>query len=186
MVKKKTKRGVSRDEWLRAALDELGSGRATELSVQELARKLGISKSGFYWHFTDKKALYKAVLEYWKHELTEVVTANPKIMELPPEERLLRTAQTVMDYDLAGYDVGIRQWALKDSQAARAARQVNTMRLDFVRTAFTELGFSGDELEMRTMLFVCYQTWELHMFRELPKKRLRALIKKRIRLLCRQ
>jgi AcrR family transcriptional regulator len=128
----KRRRGVSRDEWSHAALEELGSGRVSDLSIQELARKLGISKSGFYWHFTDKTALYKEVLEYWKHELTEVVSANPKMLELPPEGRLLRIAETVFDHDLGGYDVGIWQWALKDSQAAKAVKQVNKMRLDFV------------------------------------------------------
>ncbi len=186
MANDKRRRGVSRDEWLRAALEELGSGRVADISIQELARKLGISKSGFYWHFTDKKELYKEVLEYWKHELTEVLSENPKMLELPPEERLLRIAETVFDYDLGSYDVGIRQWALRDAQAARAVKQVNKMRLDFVGTAFSELGFSGDELEMRTILFVGYQTWEQHTFRELPRKKLRALIKKRVKLLCKK
>ncbi len=57
------------------------------------------------------------------------------------------------------------------------------MRLDFVRRAFRELGFTGDDLEMRSMLFVCYQTWEASMFRELTRKRRRQLISVRLDLL---
>jgi hypothetical protein len=55
--------------------------------------------------------------------------------------------------------------------------------LDFVRDALSELGFTGDDLEMRSMLFVCYHTWELPMFREISRKRRRELIAKRIELL---
>jgi len=68
----------------------------------------------------------------------------------------------------------------------RTVRKVNRLRLEFVRGAFGELGFTGDELEMRTMLFVCYHTWEASTFRELSRKRRRALIEKRIELLTRQ
>jgi hypothetical protein len=46
-----------------------------------------------------------------------------------------------------------------------------------------ELGFEGDDLEMRAMLFVCYQTWETPMFRDITENRRRELIQKRVDLL---
>ena len=45
------------------------------------------------------------------------------------------------------------------------------------------LGFTGDDLEMRSMLFVCYHAWESPMFREISRKRRREQIAKRIELL---
>ena len=48
------------------------------------------------------------------------------------------------------------------------------------------LGFKGDDLAMRSMLFVCYQSWESVMFPEIPRKRRRELIAKRIELLTRK
>ena len=71
----------------------------------------------------------------------------------------------------------------RDAEAARAARKVNRLRLDYVGEAFSELGFTGDDLDMRTMLFTCYHTWEAPMFREISRKRRRELIAKRIDLL---
>jgi hypothetical protein len=91
----------------------------------------------------------------------------------------------ILDYDLARYDVAIRQWALHDAEAARVVRAANRMRLRFVRGALSELGFEGDDLEMRTMFFVCYQTWESATFREIPRKRRRQLIARRVELLTR-
>ncbi len=67
--------------------------------------------------------------------------------------------------------------------AARAVRKVNRVRLDFVASAFSELGFTGDDLEMRSMLFVCYHSWESPMFRNLSRKRRRELIAKRMEFL---
>ena len=49
--------------------------------------------------------------------------------------------------------------------------------------SFAELGFKGDDLEMRTMLFVCYHSLELPMFPEISSERRRELIARRIELL---
>jgi hypothetical protein len=57
------------------------------------------------------------------------------------------------------------------------------MRMDFIRKAFSELGFTDDDLEMRTMLFACYHTWESSMFPGVSRKRRKELIGKRVDLL---
>ena len=75
---------------------------------------------------------------------------------------------------------------MNDKRAARVVRSVNRRRLDFARQALGEIGFSGDDLDMRAMLFVGYHTWEAPMFPEIPRKRRRELIGKRIALLTRK
>jgi hypothetical protein len=105
------------------------------------------------------------------------------LLSLEPVDRLIRLAEMILDYDLARYEIPIRQWALQDKRAAREVRRVNRIRLDLLRNTFSELGFTGEDLEMRAMLFVCYQTWESPMFPELSRKRRRELIAKRIELL---
>ena len=110
----------------------------------------------------------------------------PEVLALEPKSRLARTAQLILDYDLTRYEIAVRQWALHDAKAARVVRNANRLRLNFVRGAFAELGFTGDDLEMRTLLFVGYHTWETPMFRDISSKRRRELIAKRIELLTRR
>ena len=184
MTDKKTRRGVSKGEWLQAAAAALARGSVSDISVGQLARDLGISKSGFYWHFKNRNDLLSELLDFWSHEVTEVITENEEVMSLKPTERLTRTAEMILDYDLVRYEMGVRQWALTDKTAARAVRAVTRKRLDFVRQALTELGMEGDDADMRAMLFVCYQTWESSTFSEISRKRRRQLIAKRIALLA--
>ena len=89
----------------------------------------------------------------------------------------------ILEYNFTRYEIPIRQWALQDAMAARVVKKVNRIRLDFIGGAFSELGFKGDDLDMRTMLFTCYHTWEAPMFREVSRKRRRELIAKRMELL---
>ena len=154
--------------------------------IEVLAKRLNISKSGFYWHFQNRNDLLKDLLNHWSHEINEIITMNPEIRELDPKTRLVRISEMVNDFALARYEVPIRQWALRDKDAARAVRKSNQNRLDFASKAFSELGFSGDELVMRAMTFVCYASMEEHMFREISRKRRRQLIKRRVEMLTRK
>lgn len=155
------------------------------VTVEGLARSLGIAKAGFYWHFRDREDLLHQLLDFWSHELTEVVTNNHPLIELEPRERLERIAEMILEYDLTRYEIPIHQWALQNAGAARVVRRVTRMRLDLVRQAISELGFEGDDLEMRAMLFVVYQSWESPMFPAMSLKRRRGLIAARIDLLIR-
>jgi len=183
MSNQKIRRGVSKAEWLEAGLQALSEGGVAALTIEGLAKSLGINKAGFYWHFKNREDLLRHLLNYWTHELTEVVTTNPDILALKPKSRLIRTAEMILDYELTRYDIAFRQWALHDAEAARAVKKVNRLRLDYIRNAFFELGFKGDDLEMRTMLFTCYHSLELPMFPEMSRKRLREQIAQRIELL---
>jgi hypothetical protein len=128
----------------------------------------------------------KKLLDYWTHQLTEVVTSNVELLKLGPRERLIKTAQMILDFDLAKYDLAIREWALQNPEVARTVRKVNQFRLDFVRQALSELGFDDKEQEIRAMLFVCYHSWESLMFRDIPRKRRREQIARRIEILTRK
>jgi len=179
---KKTRR-VNKAEWLDMALEILETEGISGVRVEVLAKRLGISKSGFYWHFRDRQELLDDLLDYWSHEITEIITANPEIRTLSPRDRLFRTAEMILEYDLPRFEIAIRQWALHDAVAARAVRKVNRTRVSFVEETLAELGFKGDELEMRSMLFACYETWESPMYREISRKRRRALISRRVDLI---
>jgi AcrR family transcriptional regulator len=186
MKKEKVRRGISKAEWLEAGLRALSEGGVATLTVEGLAKSLGIAKAGFYWHFKNRDDLLRQLLDHWTHEITEIITANPEITTLKPKSRLIRTAEIIHDYELTRYEIAIRQWALQDREAARAVKKSNRLRLEFVRTAFSELGFKGEDLEIRTMLFVCYHSWETSMFREISRKRRREQIAKRIDFLTRK
>ncbi len=134
------------------------------VQIEKLARKIGVAKAGFYWHFRDRADLLEHMLAYWAREFTEVVTDNREILNLPPAQRLLAIMQMVDEYNLTRFDVHFRAWAKNDPAAARSVREVIRVRVDTVRGLFSELGFEGEDLEVRAHLFVCYGSNEGDMF----------------------
>jgi len=183
MKKNSVRRGVSKAQWLETGLEFLSRGSVASLSIEDMASHLGIAKSGFYWHFKNRDQLLRELLNYWIHEITEVVTVNEELLAMDPGARLVQTAEMIFDYQLTRWEMAVRQWALEDDEAARIVRKANQMRLDFLLLSFHELGFEGEDAEMRAMTLLCYVTWDMHTFAYVGRKKRRAMIVSRIDLL---
>ncbi|MEP5765950.1 MAG: TetR/AcrR family transcriptional regulator [Halieaceae bacterium] len=169
---------VSRDAWLQAGLDVLVTQGMEAVKIDHLARSLGVAKTGFYWHFKNRSALLDAMLDFWEREYTEVISGNQQIASLPPAARLEAISEMVDANRLTEYDLAIAHWARYDEEAARVLDEAYSVRMEFVSRAFRELGFRGEELEMRTRLFVCYHSNAAQMFGEkvtARDKRIRVL-----------
>ena len=71
-----------------------------DITVEGLAKELGIAKSGFYWHFKSREELLDALLDHWIHEVTEVITGNLEVDSLEPKARLIKSAEMIHELDL--------------------------------------------------------------------------------------
>ena len=173
------KKRVSKVQWIAKALEILESNGIEAVKIERLAKTLGISRSGFYWHFKNRQDLLEYLLDFWINEYTGVLTDNPDVIKLDPEKRLYTTMEMIRNKHLTKYDLVITSWAKLDPQVNTIVKKVVKMRLDYLRTIFAELGFKGDELEMRTRLFVCYHSWEDTMFPNLSNQKHSKLLKLR-------
>jgi AcrR family transcriptional regulator len=180
---KKINKRVSKDQWLAKALDTLESSGVEAVKIERLAKALRVSRSGFYWHFKNRQDLLEHLLDFWVSEYTGVVTDNPDVVKLDPKKRLLTTMEMIRDKQLAKYDLAMTSWAKLDSHVQKVVKKVVKMRLDYLQVIFAELGFEGDELEMRTRLFVCYHSWEDIMFTDLSNQKHSKLLKLRYKYL---
>jgi AcrR family transcriptional regulator len=164
MVEAPAKKRVSQEQWLSKGLELFAISGAEGLRVEKLARALGIAKSGFYCHFKDRDDLLNHILDYWAHEYTEVITENPMLQHLPARERLLLLMTMVYEQNLTEFDAAMDMWSRSNKLVARKRKRVIDMRLKFVRDALGQLGFKGDDLEMRTRVLAGFQMGERQIF----------------------
>ena len=183
MSKKTIRRGASRADWLDAGMNALTQSSVDGITIERLARSLGIAKAGFYWHFKNREEYVTKLLENWLHEVTEVVTDNTALLAMEPKSRLVAAAEIIHDNDLIRSEASILLLANKDKLAAKVVRKAIRLRLDFISSTLAELGFTGDDLSMRAMLFVCYHSTESMLFRNISRKQRRELIVRQIDLL---
>ena len=94
--------------------------------------------------------------------------------------------RTVRDYELNCFEAAIFVWSQTDPAAKEVFHRAFKMRLDFIGNIFSELGFKGDELKMRTQLFLGYLAWEYTGFHQQAKTKQNRLIKLRLQLLTKK
>jgi AcrR family transcriptional regulator len=176
----------SKADWLNTALELLENQGVQSITIVNLAKVLGVSRSGFYWHFKDREDLLKQLLHYWTHEFTAVITSNPEIITLEPVKRLRHIAYTVFEYDLTKYEITFQNWGKMDPKIAKEVFRVYKLRIDLIRKTYSELGFEGDDLDMRTNLFIGFLNWELTIFKNISKRKMRKLTDLRIQFLTKK
>jgi AcrR family transcriptional regulator len=147
-----------RGNWIEAGLRALGEGGPDAVRVEALARALGVTKGGFYWHFEDRRALLEEVLDAWERvSVDEVIErvereggdARAKLRRL---SGIAGSGEEVLGIDPLQVDLAIRDWARRDWGVATRLRRVDNRRMDYMRSLFGAFCSGEDEVEARCLI----------------------------------
>jgi AcrR family transcriptional regulator len=161
------KNKLTADAWAAAALDAIAEGGLKAVAVEPLARRLGVTKGSFYWHFANRKALVQAALSLWEHRATDGVIARVK-GETDPKVRIHRLFREV-DGSERGSRIYLALAAVSNDPAVdNLLRRVTERRLGFLRNCYHALGLS--EHEIRHYCVLAYSTFlgTLQLRRDAP------------------
>lgn len=142
-----------RAAWVKEGLRALARGGPDAVRIEALARALGVTKGGFYWHFDDRQALLDEMLDTWERTLVDEVIervdgeggdARAKLY------RLFTLASTVGGF--LRVELAVRDWARRDKAVAARLRRVDNRRLAYMRSLFGEFCRDEDDVEARCVL----------------------------------
>ncbi|MDH3688342.1 MAG: TetR/AcrR family transcriptional regulator [Gammaproteobacteria bacterium] len=173
MVKSKTDR-LTREDWIRGALDLLSTAGVEGVKIVPLAERLGVTSGSFYWHFKNRRELYDALVDYWGRELTDAAIEATKPIE-PPEERIWRLMEQVMVEGLARFDLAIWHWAQSDKAVEKVFNRALKKRFAYAKWMFIQAGFVEAQAEARGRLMVVYMMGESTLINDAASKRKRLL-----------
>lgn len=139
--------------WISAAAEMLLERGVEEVKVDRLAKKIGVTRGSFYWHFKSRNELMERILAEWGKIHDEFIEGWTSETEGPPEDRLwkLMTLRVTQDeeFRIPEWQAALRIWAKKSEKvAAMYKRQAEELFAAMVGI-FSELGFSGDEAMSR-------------------------------------
>jgi len=147
------------DAWTSAALDLLAEQGIDGVRVDVLARKLGVTKGSFYWHFKTRDDLHIAMLGRWKRRATlDLIQWLNRDRE--PADRLKR----LMRLPFAGekstqavdVELAIRLWGRRDSRARDSLEEVDELRVAYIAKLIEASGIPADEAHARAIFGYSY------------------------------
>ena len=140
-----------RGQWVEAGLQALAAGGPEAVRVETLARDLGVTKGGFYWHFADRGALLEEMLQSFERVGVDDVIEYVEQDGGNGREKLRRLFDKAEGSDTR-VELAIRDWARRDRSVARRLRRVDNRRMEYLRLLFRDLCPDEDDVEARSLL----------------------------------
>jgi AcrR family transcriptional regulator len=148
---KKERTTLSATDWEQEALKMIAEEGLRALAIEPLARKMGITKGSFYWHFPNREALLEQALAGWeKHDARNLNTSLGEISD--PRERLISFFRRVGRERLTHEVFSALCAAADHPQVEPVLERVANRRMQHIARAFQELGLEAEEASHRARL----------------------------------
>jgi AcrR family transcriptional regulator len=142
---------LSADDWEREALVLIAAKGVQGLAVEPLARRMGITKGSFYWHFSTRDALLLQTLIRWEaHDTRNIQTALGAIDK--PRDRLRDFFRRVGKENLTHEVYREMCAAASHPIVAPVLERVTKRRMAYLSAAFRELGLEAEAAENQARL----------------------------------
>ncbi|TXL72693.1 TetR/AcrR family transcriptional regulator [Vineibacter terrae] len=134
-----TKRLTVQD-WIDFALATLAQEGFHALKADVLARRLGVSRGSFYWHFADLEAFHARVIGQWRQTATEAIISGLERHE-GHEQRLDVLLRGAFGHDSL-LEVRMRAWADNNAAAARVVSDIDRRRRQYIERLLVAAGIA--------------------------------------------
>lgn len=150
------------------------------VAVEPLAKRLGVTKGSFYWHFKSRASLLEAVLTKWEKVCTEAIIASTERISNPRERLLGLFDDALIGAPPAGdsswatlYSLAFEQAlsdAADDPHIAPSFQRIAERRLGYLEACYRALGFAPPEAKDSALLAYATYIGTLQLPRDLPSR----------------
>ncbi|MBL8479429.1 MAG: TetR/AcrR family transcriptional regulator, partial [Sterolibacteriaceae bacterium] len=150
---------LDRDAWIKGAIAILAEHGPERLRVEVLAKRLGVTKGSFYWHFKDRRDLQDAVLDLWKDGRIRDIRKQTQAQPGGEAAALLHTIEvyaSARNRKGIAIEAAVRDWARRDPQAAAVVEEVDAERLACACRLFLARGIKEEEARARSLMLYAY------------------------------
>lgn len=148
----------SPEAWFQAAIEILLESGVEAVKISALAKRLGLSRTSFYWFFNDRDALLMALLNAWKEKNTGSIIRQTDAYAASLTEATLNVFDCWIDQDLfdSKFEFAMRSWSLQSAEIKAEVHEADTIRLTALTNMFKRYGFSDVESDVhaRTIYLV--------------------------------
>src|ERR1700733_9028815 len=99
---------TSRKRWIEEGLRALAAGGPEAVRIEPLARRLGVTRGGFYHQFADRAALLGEMLDSWERRVTHDVVAQVEDEGGNPRTRAIRAGALTFGDEFLPVELAVR------------------------------------------------------------------------------
>ena len=156
---RKKRNPLGRDIWLDTARKALVEEGTAGVEINKLAKRLGVSRGGFYWFFKSRKQLLDELLAYWADTSTILFE---RILQASGHDGMQAYKEIThlwineSEYD-PKWDGAVRDWARTSAAVLKVVRSVDDRRIAYLEQMFLNLGYKGKDAQIRARIMYYHQ-----------------------------
>lgn len=161
------RQNLGAEDWAEVALDVIAGGGVEAVAVEPLARRLGVTKGSFYWHYANRDALVTRALEVWeRHETVDMIGRAER--EPRPRERIHTLFRTAANTDARSERILLALSGSRHQAARDCVQRVTEAWRAYLETCYRGLGM--EPASARNWATFAYSTFigTLRMRRDNP------------------
>jgi AcrR family transcriptional regulator len=148
---KNEKSTLSAADWEQAAVEMIAEKGLMSVAIEPLARRMGITKGSFYWHFDSRESLLDRALKRWEeHDRRNMLKFLGEIDQ--PRDRLISFFRRVGKEKLTHEVYSELCAASGHPQVEPVLERVAKRRMDHLASAFTEMGMPAKLVQNQARL----------------------------------
>jgi len=158
---------LSRENWVKAAINLIAQEGVQAVAVEPLALALGVTKGSFYWHFRNRDELILAALEVWEQDQSADVVSRYGGIEDPVKRLRLLLFAAFEDVENGKFFAALAV-SSEDPRVQPCLRRATERRLTFGAEAFQAMGLSAEEARQRALLAYAAYAGYFQLLRTTP------------------
>jgi AcrR family transcriptional regulator len=142
------------------------------VKVMPLAERLGLSRTSFYGHFSDRDDLLNALVTLWQSMNTGNLIRQTEAYAETITEAILNVFDLWLLPDLfdSRLEFAVRNWAHTDNGLARMLQEADEVRVDALQSMFVRFGYDPDDARVRADTVYLTQIGYISMIKDRPSE----------------
>jgi AcrR family transcriptional regulator len=154
-------------DWAEAGLQLVAESGLGALTVDALARRLGVTKGSFYWHFRGRSELLATALDRWEQRATsEAIKGLNAVPDARRRIELMLDAASQPPRARSLYAALAE--AAEDPVVRRVLNRVASIRIGYLEACYRELGLAPPDAKARAVFAYAAYRGLLQLAHEAP------------------
>jgi AcrR family transcriptional regulator len=170
----------SREIWIQAAYEALLESGIDAVKVLPLGERLGLSRTSFYGHFSNRDDLLNALIALWQARNTGNLIKRAEDYAETITEAILNVFDLWLLPELfdSRLEFAIRNWAHTDTHLARMLEEADQVRVEAFQAMFERFGYEVQHANIRANTVYQSQIGYISMKKDGPMEPLEPRLKR--------
>ncbi|MFK8036770.1 MAG: TetR/AcrR family transcriptional regulator [Crocinitomicaceae bacterium] len=143
---------AKKQDWVNLGFKLFSEKGISGIVIENMAEKLNVNKSSFYWHFKTKKEFIQQLIESWISNETEQIislTNNEKSALQKFKTLIILSYKKMPNQDFIFY---LKRYAQKERKTKSIIEKIDFQRIEYLKNLLKEMGYSEQDANIKSSL----------------------------------